>query len=168
MRHFIANNILRLFEWGLKNRSEDGDVFHLLNESYLTTSIIYGPAERLVLGKRISKANTLFNTRSGVITIKTGAMFGHNCMVLTGYHDYLKRGETRERITLENAGKDIIIEEGVWIASGVIIIGPCRIGKNAVIGSGSVVVSDIPDEVLAAGNPCKIIRKLETPNITAK
>ena len=62
---------------------------------------------------------------------------------------------------MENPGRDIIIEEGVWIASGVIIVGPCRIGKNSVIGSGSVVISDIPNEVLAAGNPAKIIRKLE-------
>lgn len=159
---------MRLFEWCLKNRSENGDVFRLLNESYLTTSIVYGPSERLVLGKRISRANTLFNTRSGGIKINTGVMFGHNCMVLTGFHDYSKPGETRERITLENADRDIIIEEGVWIASGVIIIGPCRIGKNSVIGSGSVVVSDIPDEVLACGNPAKIIRKIEIKEITEK
>lgn len=168
MRSFVANNILRLFEWCLKNRSEDGDVFHLLKDMHLATSIVYGPSERLVLGKRISRANTLFNTRSGVIKINTGVMFGHNCMVLTGYHDYSKPGEARERVTLEYAGKDIIIEEGVWIASGVIIIGPCRIGKNSVIGSGSVVVSDIPDEVLAVGNPAKIIRKLEIKKNTEK
>lgn len=162
MRSFIADLILRLLVWCIENRKINQDkLFQLLRERELTTPFLHGPVERLLIGPRVSRANTLFNTRSGTITIKTGVIFGHNCMVLTGYHDYSKRGETRERVTLENAGKDIVIEEGTWVASGVIIIGPCRIGKNAVIGSGSVVVSDIPDEVLAAGNPARVIRKIE-------
>jgi acetyltransferase-like isoleucine patch superfamily enzyme len=81
-------------------------------------------------------------------------------MVLTGVHDYARPGETRERVTLEDAGRDIVIGDGAWIASGAIVVGPCRIGKNAVIGSGSVVVTDIPDMVLAAGNPARVIRAL--------
>jgi acetyltransferase-like isoleucine patch superfamily enzyme len=165
MKSFIANQLLRILAWCIENRSGDGGrIFQLLRETYLTAPCIYGPTERLIVGERVSRANTLFNTRSGTITIKTGVMFGHNCMVLTGYHDYSKRGETRERIALENAGRDILIEEGAWIASGVIIVGPCRVGKNAVVGSGAVVVSDIPDEVFAAGNPARIIRKLEISN----
>ena len=162
MKSFVANHVLKILAWCIENESGDtGRIFQLLRESSLVTPCVYGPTERLIIGDRVSRANTLFNTRSGTITIKTGVMFGHNCMILTGYHDYSKRGETRERITLENAGKDILIEEGAWVASGVIVIGPCRIGKNAVIGSGSVVISDIPDGVLAAGNPARIIRKLK-------
>ena len=91
-------------------------------------------------------------------------MFGHNCMVLTGFHDYTKPGETRDRVTLENANRDIIIEDGVWIASGVIIVGPCRIGKNSVIASGSVVVKDIPPLTFAAGNPAKVIKHIKITN----
>lgn len=162
MKSFIANNVLKFLGWCIDNSGGGKDsLFRLFRENHFATPHLHGPAERLIIGPRVSRANTLFNTRSGTITIRTGVMFGHNCMVLTGYHDYSKRGETRERVTLENAGMDILIEDGVWIASGVIIIGPCRIGKNAVIGSGSVVVSDIPDRVLAAGNPARPIKEIE-------
>lgn len=130
-------------------------------EKILTLPVIYGPHDRLFISPRVSKANTLFNTRSGKIFVGIGVMFGHNCMVLTGFHDYTKPGETRERVTLENADRDIVIEDGVWIASGVIIVGPCRIGKNSVIGSGSVVVRDIPPMTFAAGNPAKVIKSIE-------
>ncbi len=168
MKVFIANQILKVLAWCFENGSDDaGRIYQLLSKGYLTAPCVYGPAERLVIGDRVSKANTLFNTRSGTITVKTGVMFGHSCMILTGFHDYMKSGETRERVTLENACKDIIIEEGVWVASGVIVIGPCRIGKNAVIGAGSVVVSDIPDGVLAAGNPARVIKKIEISNSSA-
>jgi len=132
-----------------------------LAEKMLALPVIYGPHDRLVISPRVSKANTLFNTRSGKIFVGTGVMFGHNCMVLTGFHDYSKPGETRERVTLENANRDIYIEDGVWIASGVIIVGPCRIGKNSVIGSGSVVVKDIPEMTFASGNPAKVIKNIE-------
>jgi acetyltransferase-like isoleucine patch superfamily enzyme len=69
--------------------------------------------------------------------------------------------ERLERVTLEDANRDIVTGDGVWVASGVIIIGPCRIGKNSVIGSGSVVVRDIPPMTFAAGNPAKIFKNIE-------
>lgn len=56
--------------------------------------------------------------------------------------------------------KPIIIEDNVWITSNVTILPGVRIGKNSVIGAGSVVTKDIPDNVFAAGNPCKVIKKI--------
>ena len=56
--------------------------------------------------------------------------------------------------------KSIVIKDGVWLASGVTVCGGVTIGKNCVIGAGSVVTRDIPDDSLAAGNPCKVIRKI--------
>ena len=132
-----------------------------INELLLSSYTVYGPKERLIIGDRVSKANTLFNTRSGMITVGTGVMFGHNCMVLTGIHDYTKPGETRSRITLEDAKRDIVIEDGVWIASGVTVIGPCCIGENAVVGAGAVVVSDIPSRTFAVGVPAKVIKQID-------
>jgi acetyltransferase-like isoleucine patch superfamily enzyme len=132
-----------------------------LAEKILNVSVVYGPQDRIFISPRVSKANTIFNTRSGKIFVGQGVMFGHNCMVLTGFHDYSRPGETRERVTLEDANRDIVIEDGVWVASGAIIIGPCRIGKNSVIGSGSVVVKDIPSMTFAAGNPAKVIKNIE-------
>ncbi len=48
----------------------------------------------------------------------------------------------------------------MWIGGNVTINPGVTIGNNVVIGSGSVVVKDIPDNVVAVGNPCKVIRKI--------
>ena len=57
-------------------------------------------------------------------------------------------------------GKPITIGNDVWIAANVTICGGVTIGKGSVIGAGSVVTHDIPEGVIAAGNPCKVIRKI--------
>lgn len=57
-------------------------------------------------------------------------------------------------------GKPVTIGDSVWIGGNVTINPGVTIGSNAVIGSGSVVTKDIPDGVVAAGNPCRVIRKI--------
>lgn len=52
------------------------------------------------------------------------------------------------------------IGDNVWIGIGAIILPGISIGKNTVIGAGSVVTKDIPEDVVAFGNPCKVIRKI--------
>ena len=52
------------------------------------------------------------------------------------------------------------IGDNVWIGGGVSIIGGVKIGKNSIIGAGSVVTKDIPEGVLAVGNPCRVVRKI--------
>lgn len=54
----------------------------------------------------------------------------------------------------------VTIGDNVWIGGSTTIIGGVTIGSNTVIGAGSVVIRDIPENVLAAGNPCKVIRQL--------
>ena len=54
--------------------------------------------------------------------------------------------------------KPVEIGSDVWVGGGAIILPGVRIGSRAVIGAGSVVTRDIPEDVLAAGNPCRIIR----------
>lgn len=60
------------------------------------------------------------------------------------------------------AGKTrpVIIEENVWLGEGVKVLKGVRIGANTVIGAGSVVTKDIPANVVAAGNPCLVIKNL--------
>ena len=55
--------------------------------------------------------------------------------------------------------KGIIIQNDVWIASNVTVLDGVTIGKHSVIGAGSVVDEDVPDYVVAAGVPCKLIKK---------
>jgi len=56
--------------------------------------------------------------------------------------------------------RPIVIEDNVWLGAGSTVMKGVTIGRNSVIGAGSVVTKDIPADVIAAGNPCRIIRKL--------
>ena len=58
----------------------------------------------------------------------------------------------------------VTIEDGCWIGGGVIILPGVTIGRGSVIGAGSVVTKSIPADCLAAGNPCRIIRKINVPD----
>ncbi|MFG6372813.1 MAG: sugar O-acetyltransferase [Oscillospiraceae bacterium] len=57
-------------------------------------------------------------------------------------------------------GKPITIGDDVWVGGGVIVNPGVTIGSDVVIGSGSVVTKDIPSHVIAAGNPCRVIRAI--------
>lgn len=59
--------------------------------------------------------------------------------------------------------KPVIIEDNVWLGEGVKVLKGVTIGKNSVIGAGSVVTKNIPPDVIAAGNPCKVIKNNNTP-----
>lgn len=54
----------------------------------------------------------------------------------------------------------ITIEDGVWIGANATVCGGVTIGKGSIIGAGSVVTKDIPEGVIAVGNPCKVLRKI--------
>ncbi|WP_425320283.1 DapH/DapD/GlmU-related protein [Paenibacillus xylanexedens] len=54
----------------------------------------------------------------------------------------------------------MVIEDGAWIGSGAIILPGVTIGKGSVIGAGSVVTKNIPANVIAVGNPCRVLREI--------
>lgn len=60
------------------------------------------------------------------------------------------------------AGKPVVIGDDVWIGGGAVICPGVTIGARSVIGAGSVVTRDIPADVFAAGNPCRVIRPLSS------
>jgi virginiamycin A acetyltransferase len=65
-----------------------------------------------------------------------------------------------------NSKGPIIIEDEVWIGTSAIILSGVRVGKGAIIAAGSVVVKDVPPYTIVAGNPCKIIKKRFSDDIT--
>lgn len=83
-------------------------------------------------------------------------MFGPNVTVATAGHPILP--ELRESAYQYNA--PVHIGSNCWIGAGAIILPGITIGSNAVIGAGSVVTKDIPDSVVAVGNPCRILRNI--------
>lgn len=57
--------------------------------------------------------------------------------------------------------KEVYIDDDVWLGVNSVVLKGVRIGKNSIIGANSVVTTSIPDNVIAAGNPCKVIRDLQ-------
>ena len=92
------------------------------------------------------------------VIIERHVFTGHNILLLTGSHDYTKFG--MERIKAGNLGGPITIHEGVWLASGCIVYGPCEIGKHSVIGAGAVVTGNVPPYAFVAGVPGRCIKKI--------
>ena len=98
---------------------------------------------------------TTLNSQCGSITIGEWSFIGQNCMLLAAGHghDISKRMEARKALS-EDQEQNIIIGKGVFICSGAIILGPCKIGDHAVIAAGSVVLpGEYEAESLYAGNP---------------
>ena len=92
----------------------------------------------------------------GNIYIGNKVMFGPNVTIITGTHPV--NPSLREKGLQYN--KDVYIEDNAWIGSGVTILPGVKIGKNSVIAAGSMVTKDIPDNVVAAGIPCRVMRKI--------
>ena len=91
------------------------------------------------------------------ITIGRNVMIGPFCHLLTPSHPI--DAAIRNHSGLE-LGKPIIIKDEVWLGGNVVVNPGVTIGARSIIGSGSVVTKDIPEDVIAAGNPAKIIRKI--------
>ena len=89
------------------------------------------------------------------VTIGDFTLFGPAVQIYTPMHPF--NAELRRR---EEFGKPVAIGSDVWVGGGAIILPGVRIGSRAVIGAGSVVTRDVPDGVLAAGNPCRVIREI--------
>lgn len=83
-------------------------------------------------------------------------MFGPNVTVATAGHPILP--ELREKGYQYNA--PVRIGKNCWIGAGAIILPGISIGDNVVIGAGSVVTKDLPPDVVAVGNPCRVLRKI--------
>ncbi len=91
------------------------------------------------------------------IIIGNNVRVGANCLIMDGdaHQDDPRAGEN----------KPIVIEDNVWLGGNVVVMKGVTIGKNSLIGMNSVVTKDIPANVIAAGNPCKVIRPLTDEQI---
>jgi maltose O-acetyltransferase len=90
------------------------------------------------------------------VTIGNNVMFGPRVSLYTAGHpiDAVIRNEHYEY------GKPITIGDNVWVGGNVVFNPGVTIGDNVVIGSGSIVTKDIPSNVIAVGNPCKVLREI--------
>jgi maltose O-acetyltransferase len=92
-----------------------------------------------------------------VCSVRIGSftLFGPAVQIYTPLHPF--NADLRRR---EEFGKPVEIGSDVWVGGGAIILPGVRIGSGAVVGAGSVVTRDVPANVFAAGNPCRVIREV--------
>ncbi len=143
--------------------------------AFICKDLFISITANLLLSGRI--ATQIFNLTvldCANVTIGDDVFIGPNVCLATPVHPLLAAERNmfvNERGILADKeyAKPIVIKSDCWIASNVTVCGGVTIGKGTVIGAGSVVTKDIPDGVFAAGNPCKVIRKLtEADSIYSK
>ncbi len=108
------------------------------------------------MGDLVYANSNLTLVDDGHIYIGSKVMFGPNVTVATANHPI--DAELRDRGLQYN--KDVHIGNNVWIGAGAVIVPGVTIGDDAIIGAGSIVTKDIPANVVAVGNPCRVLREV--------
>lgn len=120
----------------------------------MTTAInqgFYCSAPNLKVDNYTGLGNT-FILAWAPVTIGTHCSFSYDNKIITSTHDFADFSTV--------IGKPVTIGDYVWVTSNVTILPGVTIGSHTVIGAGSVVSRDIPAGVFAAGNPCRVIKKI--------
>jgi len=154
----INNKMVALGVVKPKIRKIVSNVFEVNKDTLLVNLISDNSdiSQTVKLGRGIV-VNTLVSI-AGHTTIGDFVFINRNVSI--GHHTVI--GEYTTINPGVNIAGNVVIGEGCQIGIGTNIIDGINIGNNTIIGAGSVVTKDIPDNVVAYGNPCKIIRKNET------
>lgn len=113
-------------------------------------------------GKHIEVGKNFFANYNCTILDVAKVTIGDNCQLAPNVAIYTAGHPVHPdtRNTMYEYGIEVTIGDNVWIGGNSVICPGVHIGNNCVIGAGSVVTKDIPDWSIAAGNPCKVIRKI--------
>ena len=164
--HRLSFEYNKLLEDDPRRKDIINELIPISNNVYLQGPIQFDYGCFTSFGKRCYANFNLLVLDCAPITIGDDVFFGANVSLLTPIHPLI---EKERQMTIKEDGsltdleyaKPIKIGNGCWIASDVKICGGVTIGNGVVIGAGSIVTRDIPDNVFAAGNPCRVIRKIE-------
>ncbi|HUB62462.1 MAG TPA: acyltransferase [Puia sp.] len=112
---------------------------------------VYNPGTVVKIGENTGFSGTVIGAFAG-ITIGKNVKCGANTLITDGdwHPEDPRSGEP----------KPVVIGDNVWLGVGAIVLKGAKIGENTVIGANSVVTGEIPAGVVAAGNPCRVIRAL--------
>jgi len=113
-------------------------------------------------GSHIEVGKNFFANYNCTILDVAKVKIGDNCQMAPNVAIYTAGHPVHPdtRNTLYEYGIEVVIGDNVWIGGNSVICPGVKIGDNVVIGAGSVVTKDIPEWCVAAGNPCKVIRKI--------
>lgn len=112
--------------------------------------------KQISVGRRFFANFNLTILDEAMVTIGDDCFIGPNVSIYTACHST----DPVERNTRMEWAEPVTIGDNVWIGGSVTILPGVTVGNNVTIGAGSVVTKDIPDNVVAVGNPCKVIKRL--------
>jgi maltose O-acetyltransferase len=130
---------------------------HLGEEAFVKPPLYVDYGEHISIGARTFVNYNLTALDVAAITIGTDCQIGPNVQLLTPTHP-IEPQPRRDRL---EAARPITIGDNVWIGGGAIVCPGVTIGDNSVIGAGTVVTRDIPPNVLAVGNPARVLRTIQ-------
>ena len=112
--------------------------------------------KNVYMGDHVYANFNLVLVDDAVIEIGDHVMIGPNVVLCTGTHPVSPRLRAKEA----QYNKRVKVGSGVWIGANTMVMPGVTIGENSIIGAGSVVTKDIPANVIAFGNPCKVYREI--------
>ena len=127
------------------------------DDAFVKPPLFVDYGENIHIGARTFVNYNLTALDVAAITIGEDCQLGPNVQLLTPTHPI----EPRPRRNKLEAAQPITIGDNVWLGGGVIVCPGVTIGENSVIGAGAVVTRDIPANVVAVGNPARVIRSIE-------
>lgn len=113
-------------------------------------------------GSHIEVGKNFFANYNCTIIDVAKVKIGDNCQMAPNVSIYTA-GHPVHPVSRNSAyeyGIEVTIGDNVWIGGNTVILPGVHIGSNTVIGAGSVVTKDIPDWVIAVGNPCRVVRRI--------
>lgn len=108
------------------------------------------------IGENFYANHNLIILDGNKVTFGDNVFIAPNCAFYTAGHPL----DPEQRNKGLEYAKPIEVGDNVWIGGNVVVLPGVKIGDNCVIGAGSVVTKDVPENSVAVGNPCKVIRKL--------
>lgn len=159
-----TENALKVYDYNLLRPDKKDEAVKLIKDILGKTgeNICIMPPFHCDYGKNIEVGENFFANYNSIIldvakvTIGKNVMFAPNVSIYTAGHPI----HPDSRNSGYEYGIPVTIGDNVWIGGSVVINPGVTIGNNVVIGSGSVVTKDIPDNVIAVGNPCRVIREI--------
>lgn len=157
----IAHAVCRVFNSGVNLSDADLDgLLSILGSSgegvYIESPFFCDYGYNISLGDKVYFNFNVAILDCAEIVIGNFVKFGPGVQVYTATHSLDPIGRARG----DEFALPVVVEENAWIGGSAIILPGVHIGKNSVIGAGSVVIRDIPSDVVAAGNPARVIRKV--------
>jgi maltose O-acetyltransferase len=170
-RYYFARELLsKLNSSSPRESALRNEIYHLLlggigDNVWIETPFFCDYGEHIFIGEgTFINVNAIF-LDNNIISIGKNGLIGPGVQLLTASHPL----RVRERLITSNENqntsyktfsKPIHIGDNVWIGGNAVILPGVTIGNNVTIGAGSVVTKDIPDNMLAVGNPCSILREI--------